>query len=188
MKSKLLVVFVLLASASLVYFALPVAPDVSVEPVAIDAAHEGHEYHEADPSPSIALVNLAIPANGFLCNGTLSVNVPGDEEQFPERFTVQFSGAENDAALVDGLWPSPQFLPELEPPFWELLRDFSSSSITINGIGLTEATSLTARIALDTDALTYQVFWSVLPVGFRTPVEFWSSEGRCDVFGDAVTR
>ena len=61
MKSKLLVVLVLLASALLVYFALPVAPDVSVEPVATDAAHEGHEYHEADPSPSIALVNLAIP-------------------------------------------------------------------------------------------------------------------------------
>ena len=188
MKSKLLVFFVLLASAALVYFALPAAPDVSVEPVATEAAHEGHEYHEADPSPSIALANLAIPANGFLCNGTLSVNVPGDEQELSESFTVQFSGTENDAALVDGLWPSPQFLLELEPPFWELLRDFSSSSITINGIGLTEATSLTVRIALDTDARTYQIFWSVLPVAFRTPVEFWSSEGKCDVFGDAVTR
>lgn len=191
MKPKLLVVFLLLASAVMVYFALPVAPDVGVEPAAIESDHDGHEYrdhHEADPSPSIAFVNLAIPANGFLCNGTLSVNVPGDEQQFRERFTAEFSGADNDTVLVDGLWPSPQFLIELEPPFWELQRDFPSSSLTINGIGLTEATSLTVRIALDTDALTYRIFWSVLPVAFRTPVEFWSSEGQCEVFGDAAAR
>ncbi|MFT4590721.1 MAG: hypothetical protein ACI80M_000033 [Gammaproteobacteria bacterium] len=185
MKSKLLAVFVLLASAALVYFAFPAAPEVNLEPEVTEAVHADHE---ADPTQPIASVNLAVPTNGLLCNGTLSVNVPGDEQQFPERFTVQFPATANDAALIDGLWPSPQFLPELEPPFWELLRDFSSSSLTINGIGLTEATSLTARIALDTDARTYQIFWSVLPVGFRTPVEFWSSEGRCDVFGDAVTR
>ena len=188
MKFKLLAVFVLLASAVLVYLALPAAPDVSVEPATIEAAHEDHADDEADPAPPIAAVKLAIPTNGLLCNGTLSVNVPGDEQELSERFTVEFPATENDAAVIDGLWPSPQFLPELEPPFWELLRDSSSSSLTINGIGLTEATSLTARIALDTDARTYQIFWSVLPVGFRTPVEFWSSEGRCDVFGDAITR
>lgn len=188
MRSKWLVVFLLLASAALVYFALPVAPDIGVEPAAIGPYHDGHEDHETDPSPSIVLVNLAVPANGFLCDGILSVNVPGDEQQFPERFTVEFSGADNDTALVDGLWPSPQFLLELEPPFWELQRDVPSPNLTINGIGLTEATSLTVRIALDTDALTYRIFWSVLPVAFRTPVEFWSSEGQCDVFGDASTR
>ena len=62
MKSKLLAVFVLLASAALVYFAFPAAPEVNLEPEVTEAVHADHE---ADPTQPIASVNLAVPTNGL---------------------------------------------------------------------------------------------------------------------------
>ncbi len=123
------------------------------------------------------------PSVGFLCSGELSVNVPGDEQVFPEAFAADLSNYQEQGAVIFGLWPSPQWQDRLEPEFWDVERSTDSTAIVVTGITLTEKTSLTSRITLDTNDGAYEIYWSVLPVGFTRPVEFWSSAGGCSSYG-----
>ncbi|MDG1462448.1 MAG: hypothetical protein P8R04_02670, partial [Gammaproteobacteria bacterium] len=136
-----------------------------------------------DPDPVvIPAPSLSTPTYGFLCEGRLSVNVPGDEQEYPEAFSVQLDESESEAVIA-GLWPSPQFLSELEPLYWSFLRQESSNILTLTGAGVTTKTSLSAIVNIDQGTGEYDIFWSVFPVGFQSPVEIWSSAGRCESFG-----
>jgi|GEM_PF-2235736 len=177
----LLAAVFLLAIAA--YFALPGTPESEL---VLQAADE----HAAEaPLETAAFVVAAQqpPVDGFLCAGVLSLNVPGDEQEFSELFSVALNAVESEA-IVAGLWPSPQFLAELQPPFWQTEMDSTDNALLITGIGMTDAASLTSRISLNPETLQYAISWSVFPVGFRTPVEFWTSAGTCEAFGQTVAR
>ena len=178
----LLAVAVLLAVAA--YFVWSERPEP--EPLAqVLDEHADHDPEALAEAEAFVPVVQAAPANGYLCAGLLSVSVPGDEQEFPESFSMDLDSIAGEA-VVAGLWPSPQFLPELQPPFWQTETDPTNNALLITGIGITAATSLTSRISFNPGTLQYAISWSVLPVGFRTPVEFWASAGTCEAFGDVA--
>jgi hypothetical protein len=177
LKIRFLGAAAILLLAAVVYF------QTSGDDTVTDSHPESVDTREADPDPVvIPAVQLKSPTYGFLCEGRFSVNVPGDEQEYPEAFAVQLDEAESEA-VVEGLWPSPQFLHELEPLYWEFLPQKVSAVLTLTGVGFTDETSLTSTVSIDQATGEYGIFWSVFPVGFQTPVEFWSSAGRCESFG-----
>jgi len=173
----------LAAIAVATFFRTPEKPEPASAPLkpAIDIEKWQDRQQEEALASQFPLPELTAPVFGSLCAGRFRVLVPGEEAERAEAFSIQISD-DQEEGIVDGLWPSRQFMAELEPPFWSVERKESSPEVVVEGLGVTEATSLTTRITINRDTNEYEIFWSVFPVGFRTPVEFWESSGSCESF------
>jgi len=183
MKRQLVIASLLVVAFAAAYWLL-LAPPEEPSGELLDE-HAGHSEDIDDPElMAVDIVSPPVPVApdfGYLCRGTLEVRIPEYEEVYPEVFTVRFN-PELTEGTVQGLWPSYQFRDDLEPSEWTVYVDSTRGIYVIEGYAATEKTSQTSRITIAQAGGGYEIFWSVFPIGFRTPIEHWASSGTCEGF------